>query len=152
MPIRILAIGKKHEDWILHGIERYEKRLRQPFAVEWLLLPHSSRAGDTARQEESGRILERIKPNEYVILLDEQGKLFDSPSFSKLLLSSLEQSRLITLVVGGAYGVDGRVHARANTIWSLSPLVFPHQLARLLIIEQVYRAQEIAAGRAYHHE
>lgn len=151
MPIRILAIGKKHEDWILQGVERYEKRLRQPFATEWLLLPHSSRTGDTARQEESGRILERIKPNEYVILLDEQGKLLDSPGFSKLLLSPLEQSRLVTLVVGGAYGVDNRVHARADTIWSLSPLVFPHQLVRLLIVEQLYRAQEITAGRAYHH-
>lgn len=152
MPIRIVAVGKKHEDWVLRGIERYEKRLKQPFATEWLLLPHSSRLGDAARQEESGRILERIKPNEYVVLLDERGKLFDSPSLSRLLLTPLEQSRLVTLIVGGAYGVDSGVQARADVIWSLSPLVFPHQLVRLLIVEQLYRAQEIAGNRSYHHE
>ena len=55
------------------------------------------------------------------------------------------------MVIGGAYGVEARVHARADGVWSLSPLVFPHQLVRLILAEQVYRAQEISAGRPYHH-
>lgn len=152
MPIRILAVGKKHESWVVEGIERYEKRLKSPFLVEWLFLPHSSREGEAARGEESSRILERIKPSEHVILLDERGKLFDSPAFSKLILHPLEHSQPVTLVIGGAYGVAANVHDRANNVWSLSPLVFPHQLVRLLVIEQLYRAQEIAAGRSYHHE
>jgi 23S rRNA (pseudouridine1915-N3)-methyltransferase len=152
MPIRILAVGKKHEAWVSDGISRYETRLKRPFNVEWVLLPHSSREGLTARQDESERLLSRIRGDEFVILLDERGKLLDSPSFSKVLLAPLESSRTATLVIGGAYGVDDSVHDRAELVWSLSPLVFPHQLVRLLLAEQLYRAQEIAAGNPYHHE
>jgi 23S rRNA (pseudouridine1915-N3)-methyltransferase len=151
MAIRILAIGKKHESWVAEGIERYEKRLKKPFDCEWVLLPHSSREGITARQEESERILQRVSDDEYVILLDERGKLFDSPALSQLLLMPLEASRRVTLIIGGAYGVDETVHQRANSVWSLSPLVFPHQLVRLILAEQIYRAQEISAGNPYHH-
>ena len=152
MSVRILAIGKKHEAWVADGIERYQKRLQRPFDMSWILLPHSAREGLTARQEESERILGRLDPSEFVILLDERGKLLDSPALSRQLISVLERSQLVTLVIGGAYGVDETVHARANLVWSLSPLVFPHQLVRLIGIEQLYRAQEIARGNPYHHE
>lgn len=151
MSVRILAIGKKHESWVKEGIERYQKRLKRPFAAEWLLLPHSVRDGDDARREESDRILSRIGSNEFVVLLDERGKLLDSPALSASLLAPLEHSRSVTFIIGGAYGVDDSVHDRANLIWSLSPLVFPHQLVRLTLVEQLYRAQEIAAGNPYHH-
>ena len=150
MALRIIAIGKKHEAWVQDGIARYEKRLKRPFDVEWVLLPHSSREGLMARQEESERILSRLN-DEYIILLDERGKLCDSPALSRLLFAPLEQSRQVTLIIGGAYGVDASVHERADAVWSLSPLVFPHQLVRLLLAEQLYRAQEIAYGRPYHH-
>lgn len=152
MSIRILAVGKKHEHWVVEGIERYEKRLKKPFNAEWLLLPHSSKEGTGARAEESARLLERIQPHEFVILLDERGRLLDSPALSALLETQFGQSKPITVIIGGAYGVDETVHERANFVWSLSPLVFPHQLVRLLLIEQLYRAGEIAAGRPYHHE
>lgn len=152
MAIRIIAIGKKHEAWVEDGIERYQKRLRRPFDVEWVLLPHSAREGLTARQEESGRIVTRLSDDECVILLDEKGKLLDSPAVSAALLGPLEQSKNVTVIIGGAYGVDETVHRRANLVWSLSPLVFPHQLVRLILIEQLYRAQEIAGNRPYHHE
>jgi 23S rRNA (pseudouridine1915-N3)-methyltransferase len=151
MALRIIAIGKKHEAWVQDGIARYEKRLKRPFDVEWVLLPHSSREGLMARQEESERILSRLN-DEYVVLLDERGKLYNSPALSRLLFAPLEQSRQVTLIIGGAYGVDASVHERADAVWSLSPLVFPHQLVRLLLAEQLYRAQEIAYGRPYHHE
>lgn len=152
MPIRILAVGKKHESWVAEGIERYEKRLKQPYACEWVMLPHSAREGATARQEESQRLLERMKSDDFVVLLDERGTLYDSPGLSKLLEAPLSRSRHICMVIGGAYGVDDTIRTRADTVWSLSPLVFPHQLVRLLLIEQVYRAQEIASGRPYHHQ
>lgn len=152
MPVKILAVGKKHEPWVKEGIERYQKRLRLPFAIEWFLLPHSSLEGDRARQEESERILARLNENEYVILLDEQGKLVDSPLLSTLLGVQLDASRSVVLVIGGAYGVNKAVHQRANYVWSLSPLVFPHQLVRLILVEQLYRAQQIRLGGAYHHE
>jgi len=150
--ITIIAIGKKHEPWVLQGIERYLRRLKPPFNVQWQLLPHSALSGDQARVQESERILARIKPEDYVILLDERGTLLDSPAVASMCNQAFVASRNLVLVIGGAYGVDGTVHQRANVEWSLSRLVFPHQLVRLILAEQLYRAQEIAAGRPYHHE
>lgn len=152
MPIKILTVGKKHESWVFEGIERYQKRLRAPFVAEWVLLPHSSLEGDRARQEESERILSRLTASDVVVLLDERGKALDSPGLSALLSEHLHQSRTVAIVIGGAYGVDASVHQRAQVIWSLSPLVFPHQLVRLILTEQLYRAQQIALGGSYHHE
>lgn len=152
MPVRILAIGKKHESWVDEGIARYEKRLQRPFETTWQLLPHSAREGDAARSDESARLLAKITDEDYVILLDERGTNLDSPSLSSYLLSSLQRSQPVVVIIGGAYGVDDSIHRRANLIWSLSKLVFPHQLVRLILAEQIYRAQEIAAGRPYHHE
>lgn len=152
MPIRILAIGKKHEPWIADGVTRYQDRLKKPYDVEWVLLPHSAREGQAARQEESERIQIRLHHDDFVILLDERGQLLDSPALSSLIRTPLDQSKTIVLIIGGAYGVDATIHARADKVWSLSPLVFPHQLVRLILAEQLYRAQEISSGGPYHHE
>ena len=152
MAIKIIAIGKKHEDWVASGISRYSERLRAPWNVEWILLPHSAREGVTARQEESRAILSRISDRDLVILLDERGRAYDSPALSQLLERSLASGHPVVLVIGGAYGVDDTLTSRADNIWSLSPLVFPHQLVRLILAEQLYRAQGIANGHPYHHE
>lgn len=151
MSIRALAVGKKHEDWVAAGISRYEKRLKKPFDFAWQLLPHSARDGDAARSEESSRILEKIGVGEFVVLLDERGTNLDSVRLSQTLGEQLDLSKLVTVVIGGAYGVDDRVRNRADLVWSLSGLVFPHQLVRLILVEQLYRAQEIRGGRPYHH-
>jgi len=151
MPIQIIAIGKKHESWISDGVQRYQKRLKRPFSIEWVILPHSASADTRARQEESQHILSRLKANDYVVLLDEKGKNIDSPKLSNLLLAQLESSKDVVVIIGGAYGVDDTVMHRANFVWSLSKLVFPHQLVRLILTEQIYRAQEIASGNPYHH-
>ena len=150
--IRIIAIGKKHEAWVAGGIERYQKRLKKPFTVEWVLLPHSARSGPEARQNESQAILSRLSPSDFVVLLDETGTMYDSPTLSRQFVSVFEQAGAVTMVIGGAYGVSDELQTRAQVIWSLSSLVFPHQLVRLLLTEQIYRAQEIAAGHPYHHE
>ncbi|MBP3044748.1 23S rRNA (pseudouridine(1915)-N(3))-methyltransferase RlmH [Arthrobacter jiangjiafuii] len=151
MALRVLVVGRKHEDWVVDGIRRYEKRLKKPFDLTWVSIPHSAREGDAARKEESERLLGKLG-SDYVILLDERGKAITSPAFAKTLQKPLDNARNVTLIIGGAYGVDQSVHDRADFIWSLSPLVFPHQLVRLILAEQVYRAQEIAGGRPYHHE
>ena len=152
MAIRILAVGKRHESWVQPGVERYEKRLKKPFDVEWILLPHSAREGNVARQEESEKLLERIDQRDFVLLCDERGKQLDSPALSKILQASINAARRIVIVIGGAYGVSEQLQSRADFVLSFSPLVFPHQLVRLMLVEQVYRAQEIAAGRPYHHQ
>lgn len=152
MPIRVISVGKKHEAWVAHGIERYEERLKRPLNLEWVYLPHSAAEGSRARQEESERILSRLNDDDYVILLDERGKNISSLELADLIALPINNSKQIVLIIGGAYGVDGSLHERANFVWSLSRLVFPHQLVRLILAEQIYRAQEIIAGRPYHHE
>lgn len=151
MSVKVLAIGKKHESWVSAGIDRYTKRLKKPFDLTWQLLPHSAREGDTARQEESTRILARVGERDHLVLLDERGQNVDSPGLARHLESRFDAGQAVTVVIGGAYGVDETVHARADFVWSLSKLVFPHQLVRLVLAEQLYRAQEIAGGRPYHH-
>lgn len=151
MPVRIIAIGKKHESWVVDGISRYQERLHKPFDVEWVLLPHSALDGDQARQEESQRILSKLR-DEVVILLDERGKNWSSPELSSTLSGYFNSSKNIVFIIGGAYGVDESIRARADYVWSLSKLVLPHQLVRLVLIEQLYRAQSIASGHPYHHK
>lgn len=91
--ITLLAVGKKHEDWISLGLERYSKRLKRPWNTEWVFVPHSAVKGQRARDEESETILSRLKPDDYVIVLDERGKLLDSPALSEQILARLESSR-----------------------------------------------------------
>lgn len=149
--ITIVTIGKKHEEWIRPGIERYQKRLKKPYDVEWVILPHSSLESVHARQEESERVLRRLGQHDFVILLDETGTNFDTLSLASRLETAFVEGKKVVLVIGGAYGVDHTQFERANQVWSLSKLVFPHQLVRLILTEQLYRAQEITAGGRYHH-
>lgn len=150
--ITVIAVGKKHEDWVSGGIKRYQKRCQPPWSFEWQLIPHSKLEGQQARQEESERILARLHPQDFVILLDEHGQMFDSPTLSRQLNELFAQSKNIIIVIGGAFGVSTELTRRADLVWSLSPLVFPHQLVRLILAEQLYRAQEIARGSKYHHQ
>ena len=150
MKHTILTVGKKHEAWVEPGILRFCERLRAPFAAEMVILPNSSKERAGAIQDESETILRRLKPDDVVILLDERGKNMSSPELSELILAHTD--RHIVLIIGGAYGVNEEVRRRADVLWSLSRLVFPHQLVRLIVSEQLYRAQEIARGGKYHHE
>ncbi len=149
--ITIVAVGKRHEDWVQVGVERYEKRLKQPFSVRWILLPHSSLEGTAARQEESERIGKKLNDEDYVILLDERGVQITSDQLSHDLQNLFAWGRRVVLVIGGAYGVTDELQRRADFVLSLSKLVLPHQLVRLVVVEQLYRAQQIAAGGKYHH-
>jgi hypothetical protein len=150
--MKIIAIGKKHEKWVLNGIELFEKRLKKPFNLSWDILPHSNFAEEKAREEETQRILAKIKPSDFVILLDERGKNISSPELAKMLSNGFVNSQNFVIVIGGAFGVSEELRQRANFVWSLSKLVFPHQIVRLILVEQIYRAQEISSGGKYHHE
>jgi 23S rRNA (pseudouridine1915-N3)-methyltransferase len=152
MPLHILAVGKKHESWVAEGIERYQKRLKAPLLPEWVLMAHSSFDGLKARQDESGRILSRLAAYDFIILLDERGKLLDSPTLATTIGERLDRSQKVLVIIGGAFGVTDELRDRADLIWSLSPLVFPHQLVRLVLTEQLYRSQQILLGGSYHHQ
>ncbi|RWZ78395.1 MAG: 23S rRNA (pseudouridine(1915)-N(3))-methyltransferase RlmH [Candidatus Microsaccharimonas sossegonensis] len=151
MSLHILVVGKKHENWVAEGILRYQKRLKAPFIPEWVLMAHSSFDGLTAREDESRRILSRLNAYDYIILMDERGKTLHSPTFADVLKEQLDHSRKVLIIIGGAYGVTQALREKADLVWSLSPLVFPHQLVRLIVIEQLYRAQQITLGGPYHH-
>lgn len=146
--ITILAVGKKTDGDLINAIESYQKRLRAPFNVKWLSIPYSAKDGVAARQDESERLLAHIKPGDYVMLLDERGQQTTSPEFSRALSCRANA----TIVIGGAYGVNDELRQRANLMVSLSKMVFPHQLVRLILIEQIYRAQAIYNHHPYHHE
>lgn len=149
MPIHILTIGKKHEPWVERGIVRFLERLRAPFAAQMSIVPLSRLEGARAVEDESERLLGRVRPSDIVILLDERGKNLTSPELSDYIARHASQS--IVIVIGGSYGVTQSVRDRADLVWSLSNLVFPHQLVRLILAEQLYRAQEIARSSKYHH-
>ena len=150
--ITIIAIGKRHESWLIDGITCYEQRMTRAWQLQWKLLPASQRSSDAARREESQQILRALSPQAYVVLLDERGTMLDSPALSRSLHQPMAQGKSLVLIIGGAYGVTEAVMERANLVWSLSRLVFPHQLVRLILAEQLYRAQQIAAGHPYHHQ
>ena len=150
--IEIIGIGRRLDPSIRHLVDEYESRLRSPFNIKWTFLPYSKLSGVEARYEESKRILEKITLEHYVVLLDETGQNITSEQLTSRLDSIQTQGRLkVVFVVGGAYGVDEALKSRADFIWSLSKLVFPHRLVHLILTEQVYRAQEIHRGGSYHH-
>ncbi len=145
--MKIISVGKKPKAWLDQAIGTYSKRLQGNFRIEWDYVPNSGlKSHQQALKQESEQILKRLHPSDFVILLDQNGQNIDSPQLAKLLTNNN-----ILLIVGGAYGVDQTVKQRANFTWSLSKLVFPHQIVRLILTEQIYRAQTINQNHPYHH-
>ena len=104
------------------------------------------------RDAESRLFLEAIDPVDYVVLLDERGRMLDSPGLAGLLQErALNGAKRVHFLIGGAFGVNENLRKRADFVWQLSKLVFPHQLVRLILAEQVYRACSINRGEKYHH-
>lgn len=149
--ILLLAIGSKHDADLRAAIERYEVRLRSYTQLDWQLLPYSQQRGDAARREESARLGDKLRHDDYVVLLDERGVQLTSEALAAKIESVPGHFRIV-FVIGGAYGVDETIRQRAQFVWSLSKLVFPHQLVRLLLIEQLYRAEMISRNHPYHHQ
>lgn len=141
--ITILAGGKPHQSWLKEITAEYEKRLRKPFSIKWEFYEEEKLLKKLASWPFSG--------NDFVILTDERGKNLSSPEFANLLNQASVNSKNIIIIIGGAYGFPPEIRARADFLWSFSNLVFPHQIARLIVTEQIYRAQEILSGGHYHH-
>ena len=142
--IKIVAGGKKQGGeygWLIHD---YVKRLRKPFDVEFKFLEGEKLDDFLAKWPFTG--------NEFVILCDERGMELSSPELSELLEKKFNESKEIVVIIGAAFGVSEEVRERADFVWSFSRLVFPHMLSRLIVTEQIYRAQEISRGGSYHHE
>jgi 23S rRNA (pseudouridine1915-N3)-methyltransferase len=152
VKITILSVGKKNDPLSAAAIEEYEKRLKQSFAIQWIFVPYSGFSGDEAQRDESAKIRVHLKSNETVWLLDETGVQLTSPELSEKIETLKNGStKDLFIIIGGSYGVDQTIKDRADFTWSLSKLVFPHLLVRLILVEQLYRAHEIARGSGYHH-
>lgn len=156
MKIQLWSVGKPHDPYVKAGIEDFTKRLGNYFSVQWQIIPVPKQAAtmtDIAlKKAEASAILQLLEKDDHLILLDERGKQFSSPELADMLQKRANEStkRLIFLI-GGAYGVDETVTQRANVTWSLSKLVFPHMLVRLILAEQLYRACTILRNEKYHH-
>ena len=137
--IRILAVGKVRKVWVLEGIATYLKRLPGLQVVE---------LRDAGKAKEAEAVLAALQPGEQLVVMAEEGQTFDSPAFAERLEGS--GSERLVFVIGGAEGIDPALKARASWKLSLSPMTFPHELARLLLLEQLYRALSIQQGGPYH--
>ena len=138
---KIIAIGKTKKKWIREGIEMYLARLPGLKIIE---------IKDSSQTKEEYMIKELIKKNEILVTLNENGQCFTSKQFTKKLIDCHNQN--ITFAIGGATGLNPSLNNSAAWQLSLSPLTFPHEVARLLLIEQLYRAKTIAQGGSYHKE
>ena len=137
--IRILAVGKVRKGWVHEGVALYLKRLPGLEIVEL-------RDGGMGREAEAIRAA--LRPDERLVALTEEGRTFSSTAFAQRLEGS--GSERLAFVIGGADGLDPTIKAQASWQLSLSPMTFPHELARLLLLEQLYRAQSIQQGGPYH--
>ncbi|MEL6636221.1 MAG: 23S rRNA (pseudouridine(1915)-N(3))-methyltransferase RlmH [Bacteroidota bacterium] len=156
MKVALWVIGKTNEAYLREGIGIYQKRLSHYLRFELEVLPESkggkSRTPEQLKQQEGDLILKKLAPQDFLILLDERGKGYDSVAFAQYLERLLVQSpRRIVFVVGGAYGFSPAVYERANARIRLSQLTFSHQMVRLFFVEQLYRAMTILRGEPYHN-
>ena len=155
MKLHFWSIGKNNESYVKEGVEDFTKRISKYYPVEWTIIPLPKNAGleMDLKKKEGETILERLNKDDYLVALDERGKQFDSASLAAFIMKrSNESVKNLVFLVGGAFGLDEAVLQRANHKWSLSTLTFPHQLVRLILAEQVYRACTILRNEKYHHK
>jgi len=154
--LRILTVGSKQPAWVQAAVADYLRRFKLPWRVEVVEIeaaPRSAtRSAANAIQREGERVLAALRERERVILLDETGKSLNTRELGDRLARLAEESPDLALLIGGADGHAPAVRARAAESWSLSKLTLPHGLARVLLIEQLYRAQTLASGHPYHRE
>ena len=144
--VNLLCVGKIKENYLRDGINEYVKRLARFCAFNEIQLPDVS--GDNEVKAESDAILSKIKG--FVILCDIGGNQLSSEEISKVMETAYQTNSEITFIIGGSKGVDERVRAKADVRLSFGKATFPHQLMRLLLTEQIYRAFNITANTPYH--
>jgi len=155
MKIQLWSVGKADEAIFSPGIQEFTQRISRYYGVQWRYFsPFKVPTGtpEQYREGEAEGVLQALDKDDYLILLDERGKMIDSPGLAQLIEKrALAGSKKLIFLIGGAYGVSDAVRSRAQFVWSFSALVFPHQLMRLMLVEQIYRACTINRNEKYHH-
>lgn len=156
MHIRLLAVGDRQPAWVDTAFKDYTERLPRQWQFRLDAIATAQRtkasAGDAAKESESESILARIKPAEFVVILDEKGRQFASRELAANLAEWQTVGQDLVFVIGGPDGISRSGMQRANLQWSLSKLTLPHGLARVLFAEQLYRAWSLTVGHPYHRE
>ncbi len=154
LKVVIIVVSQPKNRNIADLISGYMKRCRPyiPLELEYVPEARGVSLAEKAREQESDALLKRIKERDYLVLLDEKGQEFTSPTFSQWFYKRVGEVRgRLVFVIGGAYGVSERVKERSQEKISLSQLTFPHELCLLFLTEQVYRAIAIHERMSYHH-
>jgi 23S rRNA (pseudouridine1915-N3)-methyltransferase len=157
MKLQFWSVGKAHEPYVKEAVEMFTKRISHYYGAEWTIIPVPKNTAMLSemdlKKKEGETILNFLQKDDYLVLLDERGKLIKSEELAKFIEQRANESvKKLVFLIGGAFGVSDDVMKRANYKWSLSPLVFPHQLVRLILAEQVYRACTIIKNENYHHK
>ncbi len=153
MQIEIWTLGKPKTKYLEASIMEYEKRLKRYISVKWRYFPASKhKEKQKIVADESQRLLEAWNGRDRLLLLDERGALWNNAQWVDMLQDEMSHNPYkLIMLIGGAYGVSPELRDRSEYVLSLSPLVFPHELVRLVLIEQLYRNFSIIHGSGYHH-
>lgn len=156
MKLQLWSIGKEHEAYVQPGIDDFTRRISRYYPVEWKLIPPPKNAGALSQQElkkkEGDSILQELTKDDYLVALDEYGKQMTSEGLAQFIqMRANDSAKNLVFLIGGVYGLDDTVLRKAGRRWSLSQLTLPHQLVRLLLTEQLYRACTILRNEKYHH-
>ena len=158
MKITVFAIGYLKESYWKDAVMEYSKRLGAYCQLEIVEIPDvpckqgaSGKEEEEVKRKEGEKVLARLKPNDYLIALDLKGKQYDSPAFAEHLEEKLTQAGAsLNFVLGGSLGLSQELLSRANESVCFGAMTFPHQLARVMLLEQIYRAFRILRGEPYH--
>ena len=157
MKIKLLAIGKTDDKNLQQLIQKYEKRLKHYVKFELEIIPdlkNVKNLSETEQKEKEGDlILARVGATDQLLLLDDKGESYSSIGFSKFMQKKMNAGiRQLVLVIGGPYGFSEAVYKKAQGQLSFSKMTFSHQMIRLFVVEQIYRAFTILRNEPYHHE
>ena len=153
MKINLIAVGKKMPDWISHGIEHYKKQLPKHYNFSITAIESQSRKSispENTKNLEEKLILDSASDSNLLIVLDESGKKQTSKELSKSIEKWQHNGDNVALIIGGADGLSSELKQKCNLIWSLSDLTLTHSMARLLVVEQIYRGYSLLSNHPYH--
>ncbi len=157
MKFQFWSLGKAHEAYIKEGTELFTRRISNYYPVGWNIIATPKNAGAFSegelKKKEAELLMPLLSKDDYLVALDEGGKSLSSLQLAAFIQTRANEStRQIIFLIGGAFGLHESILQKAGFRWSLSLLTFPHQLVRLILAEQVYRACSITRNEKYHHE
>lgn len=154
MALKLLVVGKTKESYFVSSEQEYLKRIKRYVRLDYLTLKSSKNQtkGEVCLAQEQKEIIAHLSDNDFVVLLDENGKEYKSRDFANQLNNWVSHHPNVVFVIGGAFGFSEQIKARANAALSMSQFTFPHHLARTVFLEQLYRAFTILRGENYHND